>query len=249
MTESALFTDLEGDLRSYSIRPDITVELTEPQPLPPPSITREIDLLWEEALDRKDRLLFDGTVLSVTEITPGKVMVAQASYRAFHAQSTKPELFEELRIRPLACSGRLKCLDGLVFAKRSSKMFLDPGCWELAPSGTFDDQSVNRDGKIDAAQFLLRELHEELGIEACHAQTGPVLGLFEQTVFKGIDLVIAIDLPLSREDVQNHFENSPNQEYSALAIVSESAVGSFVAQSSSPFVQLSLRVLEQDGLI
>jgi hypothetical protein len=249
MTELVQFRDLEGNLRSYSVRPDITVELTESPPSPSPSVTHEIDRLWKEALDRKDRLLFDGTVLSVANITPEQITVFKDSYRAFHAQSVKPELYDDLRIRPLACSGRLKCLDGLIFAKRSTEMFLDPGCWELAPSGTFDAHSISLDEKIDIGEFLLRELHEELGIQASHAQTGSVLGLYEQMDFKGIDLVVAIDLPLSGDDVQNCFQNSTNKEYSALVIVPKSEVRAFVAQSNSPFVQLSVRVLEQDGLI
>tara|TARA_B110000438_G_scaffold303728_2_gene366805 strand:+ start:516 stop:1265 length:750 start_codon:yes stop_codon:yes gene_type:complete len=245
----ATFVDLEDGLRSYDVNADVSIAISDAGEAPSTTTQSHINVIWEAAIARQDHLLFDGTVLSVASITPEHITVYRDSYKSFFAQCQKPDLFEDLAIRPLACSGLIQCKDGFVFAKRGNHMFLDAGCWELAPSGTFDEDAVDRDGKIDAGRFLLRELQEELGIEPSLARPGKVLGVFEHQEFRGVDLAIDVQLDLTEEQLRTHFEANDNHEYSALAVVPKNKLGEFTTQADAKFVPLSLRLLGRTGLI
>ena len=249
MTIPATFVNLQGGLRSYDVNADVSIAISDAGKAPSTTTQSHINVIWEDAIAHQDRFLFDGTVLSVASITPEHITVYRDSYKSFFAQCQKPDLFEDLAIRPLACSGFIQCRDGLVFAKRGNHMFLDPGCWELAPSGAFDEEAIDRDGKIDASRFLLRELQEELGVEPSMATPGQVLGVFEHHEFRGIDLAIDVELDLTDDQLRNHFEANDNHEYSALAVVPKNKLGDFIAQADAKFVPLSLRLLERTGIL
>ena len=240
---------LRDNLRSHLVQDEVTIELVEKFHMPSPQMQAEINAIWNLALGRKDCLLFDGTVLSVSTITPGNIKVSRDSYKSYFAQTKNPELYGDLGIRPLACSGFTRCNDGLVFGRRSNEMFIEPGCWELAPSGTFDAQSINNNGIINASEFLLRELSEELGISATNAQTGTVCGLFENSISRGIDLAVDVELNLDAKEIHRRFETNTNKEYSTLEIVAEEALADFISQADRKFVFLSLKLLEKKGFL
>mgnify|MGYP001413324669 CR=1 FL=1 len=90
----------------------------------------------------------------------------------------------------------------------------------------------------------MREMHEELGIEPSQAKAGRILGLFELTEFHSVDLALELDLDLNKNDVGALFAENDNQEYSALAVVPDEKLGSFVKQNNGNFVPLSLQLLE-----
>ena len=244
MTESVNYIDLEGTVRAYKIDEDIIIELLDSAPKLDESLKSTVDQMWYEALNRDDRHLFDGTVLSVVDIKPQRITVCRKPYRHFYAQTIAPDLFQHIGARPLACSGVLRCLDGLLFARRAKDVFLDPGRWELAPSGTLDTEAIDYNGRIDAAGFLMREMHEELGIEPSSANPGRIVGLFEMMPLHSLDLAIKLQLNLTNDEVTTLFEKNNNQEYSALAVIPNDGIGAFVTQNDSNFVALTLRLLE-----
>jgi len=240
---------ISNNLRSYSVQNEVTIEMVEKFHMPSKQMQAQIDVIWESALACQDSLLFDGTVLSVSTITPSSIKVSRDSYKSYFAQTKKPELYSNLGIRPLACSGFTRCTDGLIFGRRSNEVFIEPGCWELAPSGTFDAQSVNNNGIINTSEFLLRELSEELGVDTVHAQIGTVCGLFENPLSRGVDLAIDLELALNAEEIYRQFEANTNKEYSTLAIVAEDALTDFISQADNKFVLLSLMLLEKKGFL
>lgn len=236
-------------LYAHDIKDEVTVSLVDRRFEIDPKLQTHIDGLWNTALTQPDRHLFDGTVLSVIDIQPARITVCKASYKAFFAQCEEPQLYDDLRVRPLACSGFCTCEDGIVFGLRSTALLLEPDCWEIVPSGTFDAQSIGESDHIDVNAFLQRELAEELGIQAEDTKTGKNLGLFEHTRYKGVDLVIDLKLYLTQAQVMAAFDANENDEYSQLAVVPAAQVSTFINSTEKDVVDVTVALLQHQNLL
>ncbi len=245
MTDSATLEDLEGDLREHKVNKDFKVNLLPTDPVIEDDTQAAIDQLWQDALKQKDRILVDGSVLSVSEISSEEITVQRSSYRNFYAQTSEPSLFETLRVRPLACSSILRCKDGLVLARRSNSVFLEPSLWELAPSGTLDSDAVTESGDVDLYGFLLREMQEELGIVDPRLDKSETVGLFEHLVSHGVDVVTEMQVDHTEGAIKDVFKKNRNREYESLEIVPKNHISAFIAEHRGQLVSLTQRLLER----
>ncbi len=245
MTGSNDWQDLGEGLRAYPIDKSIQVKLVKYSSEVEINLQSKVDEIWQRAVFDQDLNLFDGSLLSVLSVTPDRVDVHQAQYRYFYAQSQEAALFQSLNVRPLACSGILVCRDGLVLARRGPKVFLDSNKWELAPSGTLDSESVGQDGVVNESNFLLREMKEELGIEISIAGIEGIVGLYEDLSLHNFDIVIRINVDLGAAEIHTLFEDTDNDEYDLVEVVSIDRLTAFVEQNETSFVTLSRQILRQ----
>lgn len=244
MTDSAASKDLPGNIRAYTLNTDFEVKLIDGTVDVSSADHATVNDLWQSAVRENDRLLFDGPVLSVLSISPEKMIIQRSSYRYYFAQSVQPALFGTCGIRPLACSGILRCQDGLIVARRAKDVFLEPECWELAPSGTMDDAAITTAGQVDIFGFLTREMHEEVGIAPELAKMGKPQGVYEHMVNHGVDIVIDLFVDYTAADVRTQFETRQTQEYDAVEVIAETDILSFAKDHEKQCVSLTLRLLE-----
>lgn len=165
------------------------------------------------------------------------------SYKPFYAQNHAPAL-DEIGIRPLACTGVLRCADGLVFARRSDSVMLNQNTWELAPSGIFDEFAVNPDGTLSTQTTFTNEMAEELGILEKTPQIQEVLVALEDLQQNSIDLTVPAKVQFSAKEIHSHFRSRQTKEYSKVAVVRENDVCDFVTMYSPDIVPISLEILD-----
>src|ERR1700733_13935178 len=91
-----------------------TVVLLDSTVTPSVSVQSEVEQLWQAEQQRSGKPLTNGRILSAVEISPQRILGRVAEYRHLIAQRARPELFDVLRVRPVAVSGVLECADGLV---------------------------------------------------------------------------------------------------------------------------------------
>src|SRR3990167_3983338 len=143
---------------------EFTVKVVEAQPALSASLENEIEHLWIAEQNRRGKAIFNGSIMSATNVSCSGIEGCIVEYRYLIAQKANPDLFDTLRVRPVAVSGLLECADGLVFGRRANAMTQDAGLWELVPSGGIDANHLTLPARVDFSSQLLQELHEELGL-------------------------------------------------------------------------------------
>lgn len=145
-----------------------------------------ISQIWAEE-QAKNPSLFDGPILSVTDIAGSTFTVTTLRYSALLAGLRDPSLKASIGMRPLAVSGVLSCPDGLIFGLRSEEVTQSPGCWELVPSGGVPP---GKDGLPDLTEQILAELREEVGL--IDAEIAPPIGYIEDKKSGTIDVIVPL---------------------------------------------------------
>jgi hypothetical protein len=140
------------------------VRVTKPMPDLTPPIEAEIDAIWRMEQSRLGNVLFNGRVFSGDVITPELVTGHWTEYRRIVAQLRRPELYEHIRIRPLAVGGVIQSPDGFIFGRRQPKAVYQAGEWQLPPAGNVDPTCEGPNGEVNVTAMLLTELGEELGL-------------------------------------------------------------------------------------
>ena len=100
-------------LKSYELSRPLSLVLVPPQRLSG-DVQGAVDALWAAAIGEQPGL-FDGPILTVVDLSPGRLLLAPASYRLVIATRRDPGLAQVLKLRPLAVSGILASAEGLVF--------------------------------------------------------------------------------------------------------------------------------------
>lgn len=167
-----------------------------PAPQLPGDIADRISEIW--ATEKAENpTLFDGPVLSVTDITKSVFTVTTMRYSALLAGFRDPSLRAAIGMRPLAVSGILSCPDGLVFGRRSDDVTQSPGCWELVPSGGVPPR---QDGLPDLAYQILAELQEEIGLT--EAEIAPPVGYIDDKKSGTIDVIMPLRTAVPFSDIR-----------------------------------------------
>ena len=104
--------------RLHRVTASLMVRVTKPMPDLTPPIEAEIDAIWRMEQSRLGNVLFNGRVFSGDVITPELVTGHWTEYRRIVAQLRRPELYEHIRIRPLAVGGVIQSPDGFIFGRR-----------------------------------------------------------------------------------------------------------------------------------
>jgi 8-oxo-dGTP pyrophosphatase MutT (NUDIX family) len=223
------------------------VRLGAPAPIITPDILGRIEEIWNQEKARRGEKLFNGQLFSIHQSGPELIVGWMAEYRHFLAQRRDPDLHSALKIRPLAVSGVLTCKDGIVFGRRSGRTEMDANLWELVPSGSIDDASINDGGQPDLGRSLLRELAEETGIYASDVSFPPhAIAMVEDSGSRVTDIGMKVVVGLSAADVQARFAALENREYTALEIVATGALPEFRRRYGDSLSDISGALLDSN---
>lgn len=204
----------------------------------------EIERLWQAAQSRQDNALLKGLILSATDIELERIVCHIVEYRRFIAQMASPDLFDALRVQPLAVSGILICADGIVFGRRAASTTQDAGLWELVPSGGIDAGEVNEEGQVDFLAQILNELREETGIDQDKVAKVMPFCLIEDRISHVLDIGIILEVPtLSFEAVYQIHREAGSGEYDELKIVPRRDLTEFIERTGSQLVSVSSELL------
>jgi hypothetical protein len=223
----------------------ITVE--ESRQKPTSTLDREIQVIWEEEQARRDKSLFNELLFSVQDFSEDHIVGQFVEYRLLIAQRIKPELYEFLRIRPLAVSGLLLCSSGIVFGQRHASMTQDSGLWELVPSGGISLSCEDKMSTIDINQQLLKELFEEVNIASSSISSTSPLCLVEDTETHVIDIGNEIVTSLDGNAILQTHHLGNRAEYANLKIICIPDIPKFIGQEKENLVEVSKILLQERG--
>ena len=233
-------------LKTYPIDAGLVVTATTERLPLGPALERRVEGLWRQEQAKRAAPLFNGELLSVVSIAPPRIEACVAEYRCFIAQRGDTSLSAQLRVRPLAVSGLLRCRDGVVFGRRAATSTQDAGRWELVPSGGVDRRALWPDGRVDVVGHLVDELHEEIGCAPTAVTSAEPFLLVEDIASGVVDIGIDLALDLDAASVLAAHGGATN-EYDALKVVKVSDVAGFVEQADAPLVEVSLALLRARG--
>lgn len=206
-------------------------------------LENEVEYLWQAEQKENGKAIFNGRILSAVKISENSLHGCIVEYRQLIAQRARPELFDTLRVRPVAVSGLLTCPGGIVFGRRASMMTQDAGLWELVPSGGIDTSRISNTTEVDYLAQILTELHEETGINAnCVSSVCPFC-LVDDDVSHVIDVGIALNSSLSSGDILRLHREAATNEYDDLRIVHYSALGDFILDEGTQLVGVSAALI------
>ena len=111
---------------AHKIVPEVRARLVGELPPLAQALETEIDALWTRAQARTGGMLFNGGVFSVDAITPKLLSGHLTEFRRVVAQMERPDLYDVLRVRPLAVCGVVCCRDGVVLGRRPADAVYQP---------------------------------------------------------------------------------------------------------------------------
>ncbi len=224
----------------HEVAPDVVVRIERRMPDLPAAVDREVERLWHTASERAAAggagRMFNGRVFSADTITPHLITGYLAEYRRVVAQIEDPKLFAELGVRSLAVCGVLRGTGGVVVGRRHRAANYQPGMWQLAPAGSVDAGAVAADGTIDLRRQLLQEMREELGLPPDVVDEPRPLCVVEHPGSHVSDLGLALSTRLSAEAVLTAHRSGGNAEYEQIAVVPESGLEAFLAETGGTLV-------------
>jgi 8-oxo-dGTP pyrophosphatase MutT (NUDIX family) len=237
----------------HPLTPAPVVAVTrEMRPLPP-ALDAEVTRLWQEAQARMAQggagALFNGRVFSADAIAPDRIEGHLTEFRRIVAQMARPDLFEALRLRPLAVNGVLRCADGVAFGRRHPGAVYQPGLWQMPPAGSVDGGAIGADGAADLRAALLAELREELGLPAESVAAPRALAIVEHEGSHVLDLGMELRNNWSGSAVLDAHARLGNREYAPLLIVPEHELSAFLAAQAGEVVPSARVFLHALGLI
>jgi hypothetical protein len=212
-------------------------------------LENEIEHLWISEQHRQDSALFNGRILSASIVSCNGIEGCIAEYRHLIAQTACPELFDYLRVRPVAVSGLLECADGIVFGRRAVSMTQDAGLWELVPSGGIDANKINDDPEyltveIDIVSQLLTELHEETGIKSDSISGIYPFCLVDDTDSHVLDIGLVIKSSLSSDEILRAHRKNATKEYDRLRFIPRAEICKFIQEEASRLVGVSTVLIQ-----
>lgn len=237
-------------LNVQHILPDTEFTITINGVLPKLSadLENEVERLWLAEQDRRGKAIFNGRIMSASMVTEDGIDGYIVEYRHLIAQRARPALFKDLRVRPVAVSGLLECADGIVFGRRAGSMTQDAGLWELVPSGGIDTSKINdarhSTVKVDFLPQILTELHQEIGIKSSFVSSVKPFCVVDDTDSHVLDIGIAIESPLSYDEILTIHRDTATKEYDKLKLVPRSEINQFIQDQASQLVGVSTALIQ-----
>ena len=211
----------------------------------PASVESVVEHLWQAEQQRRGQSLFNGKILSAVEISPQRILGRVLEYRHLIAQRARPELFDVLRVRPVAVSGVFECADGIVFGRRAGTMTQDAGLWELVPSGGIDTSEVPDGAEVDYRAQILTELHKEIGIGSDSVASIRPFCLVDDLDSHVLDIGLMMESPLSASAVLKIHREAATRDYDELRVVDRAEVDGFIQGEASQLVGVSAILIQQ----
>ena len=171
-------------------------------------LQEEVEAVWKKLLSNNPSL-FNAPLFSLEQLDLDSLSLSGyfVPYKYWLFQRQNPDLYSQLKIRPLAVSGVISVNGEYLLGKRSEKMTQDPGLWEFCPSGGIDSDSLT-DDHIDFLGQLYKEFNEELQWDKNTIKTHKVFALAVDSEEKVADICVQLELKEKLPLPQ------PNEEYS-----------------------------------
>lgn len=233
----------------HEVDPALEIRADRTLPALAPDLDAEVERLWQAACTRLSGALFNGLVFSADVITPPRLSGHFTEFRRIVAQTSRPDLFDALRLRPLAVNGIIRLTDGVLIGRRSPRTAYQAGMWQLPPAGSVDPGAANATGAIDFVAQLLRELREEVGIAAESVTVGPPLCIVEHPGSHVLDLGVPIEAALDGESALSLHACGGNGEYDPMRAVPFSGLAAFLAGLGGNLVPPARIFLDRLGLL
>ncbi len=197
----------------------------------------EVDKIWAE--QQKSRLLYDGLLLSVKAVTDEFLIGDWVDYRFMVAQQHSPSLRTVLNIIPVGISAVTRCGEYVLIGKRAGFLANYPNCYECAPSGGVDADSV-KGNEVDIATFILKELEEEVGIFPRDVAKVEPTSLCFDAGAQSYEVVVSIELIPEAYD-----RIVPTMEYPEIFWLKKSEITSFINLHKDAILPLSQELLKR----
>lgn len=221
-----------------------TLKVVGASPELPSGLEKEVEGLWQAEQERRGKEMFNGRIMSASIVSQNGIHGFIAQYRHLIAQQARPELFDALRVRPVAVSGLLICADGIVFGRRSDSLTQDAGFWELVPSGGIDTTNISDTSEVSYLSQVLTELSEETGINSEFVSSALPFCLVEDTHSHVLDIGIALETSLSHNEVLLAHRETATKEYDELRILPRSEIDEFITNSATQIVEVSAALIQ-----
>lgn len=228
---------------------ELTIQDTGAPPALCAEVAARVDALWEAEQARRGAALYDAQLFSLTAREGARLRGAFVPYRRFVAQRADPRLDAALRVRPLGVMGLCLVEDGVLFGLRSDAMLVDPGCWELPPSGGVDPGARETGGRIAAERQLFAELGEELHVRPAEVRRVAPLALVRDTRSSITEVAFELELTLSFAEVRARHAAGDNHEYAELCHVPPGEVAAFGAARGARLTGAARALLAHQGLL
>lgn len=230
---------------------DTTLEIRVVNEMPGLSaaLEAEIDRLWAAAQLRTEGKLFNGRVFNADTIAPERVGGHWTEYRRIVAQMDRPELWEDLRLRPVAVGGTIMGPEGVVIGRRPTNAVYQAGMWQLPPAGSLDFGAAAPDGRVDFIHQILAELGEELGLAPGTVRVLRPLCLVEHADSHVTDLGVALTTHLDTAAIARAHANAPDAEYDPLIVVPVTELAGFVERAGLNLTPQARVFLAHVGLL
>jgi len=228
--------------------PGLIMRLTAEPPRPGREILDQVEDIW---LRQRARFpgLFNGDLFSLDRFEGQAALGWACPYKWFVAQLAEPLLRRHLRVCSLAVSGLCLATGRLVFGLRDQDLFLDPGLWELAPSGGIPCSSLEPNKTLSYSRQFQVELREELGVDLAQPAVIEPFVIVEDTSTNIWDMGLAFELPMEPDEVARLHRERGSGEYTALEMVPVHEAGAFLAGHQGRVSGVSRALLEAKGLL
>jgi hypothetical protein len=237
----------------HEVVPGLRVTVTRPMPDLPSALDSEVERLWRIASARVAAggagALFNGRVFSADTIAADAITGHLTEFRRIVAQMERPGLHAELRVRPLAVCGVLRCADGVVFGRRHAGAIYQADMWQLPPAGSVDAHAVGADGVVALDRQLLSELREEIGLTPDEVDSPMPLCVVEHPGSHVCDLGMALRSQLDGAAIRAAHAERGDGEYPTLRIVPVEDLPAFLAEAGDAVVPPARVFLAHAGLV
>jgi len=232
-------------LTVHELPSKINVQTGTPEPVIAPAVIQRVEEIWQHESALRGNELFNGRLFSVRDIDANAITGWMTDYRHFVAQQRAPELYNELKIRPLAVTGALLCDDGVTFGRRTSRATMDADLWELIPSGSVDDVAAGEDGLLSLAVSIQTELQEEIGFQARELLLPPTpFVVIEDPYSHVIDIGMFLHVRCRASAILERFSQVKRPEHTALKVVAIDAIPDFRRAQSKSLAEVSAAMLD-----
>lgn len=180
-----------------------------------------IEGIWRTEEEKSGGALFDGDVLALTGATAHEITVCPAKYSTVLASRRDRRVQEMLGMMPLGVTSVLTCPDGILIGRRSPRLAMSPGAWEVMPGGALE--------RPDARGQILQELTEELGLPAGCLTRCEAAALVQLPDHATANILFRLETALSAAAINAAFAASGSDEHTAIAIVPSDGLSGYLS--------------------
>lgn len=229
----------------HELLTDAVLIVVNETPHVPAGTQAEIARLWEEEQGRRATSMVNGAILSALLVSPSRIVGRIAEYREYLAQKVRPQLYDVLKVRPVAVSGILECPQGLIFGRRGADVTDCAGFWELVPSGGIDMKGRTAEQGADYRAQLAVELREEIGISLDAVEALAPICAVEDGITHVVDIGVAITTNLSLERLREAHRAAESDEYSEILAIPMTAFEDFAKGCGEQLLPTSAELVRQ----